>query len=76
MTLKQMVDNLLSLGELKHAEKLKSDFKMNETTFAWLRVKAMARNRLVHGRTTTFGIRIMIFTSKTDDSFDDSRIVF
>ena len=45
MTLKQMVENLLSLGELKHAEKLKSDFKMNETTFAWLRVKAMARNR-------------------------------
>ena len=45
MTLKQMVGNLLSLGELKHAEKLKSDFKMNEATFAWLRVKAMARNR-------------------------------
>ena len=45
MTLKQTVDNLLSLGELKHAEKLKSDFEMNDTTFAWLRVKAMARNK-------------------------------
>ena len=39
MTLKQTVDSLLSLGELKHAEKLKSDFEMNETTFAWMRVK-------------------------------------
>ena len=45
MTLKRTVENLLLLGELKHAEKLKSDFEMNETTFAWLRVKAMARNR-------------------------------
>jgi hypothetical protein len=44
MTLKQTAGELLMLGELKQAEKLRSDFKMAETSFAWLRVKAMARN--------------------------------
>ena len=36
-TLKQTVDSLLALGELKHVEKLKSDFEINEKTFAFYR---------------------------------------
>ena len=46
MTLKQTVDSLLALGELKQAEKLKSDFEMNETTFAWMRVKGPFTNHV------------------------------
>ena len=45
LTLKETVGQLLALNETKQAEKLKSDFKMGETSFAWLRVRAMARAR-------------------------------